>query len=234
MPYSGGHLDVGSDSLTFTKEDGTSHDLLASGSAPANMVTTDTAQDITANKTFYGEIRVGADNNYATLAKFSKEALVSGDSTLSEHIDLGEATFVVQGNLGKKVYETDKYVYKKYINVDDLSDNTRQYDNSVSSQIAHMAMPSNEYIDLTLGASGATYTAPADGWVLFKGTQTSFAGWVQIASTKLLTWMQSPSDNFVIGNYLPIRKGETFTVKYENITKIDFCFVYSVGSEPTA
>ena len=52
------------------------------GSTPTNMVTTDTAQDSTANKTFYGEIRVGADNNYATLAKFSKEAIQSGDSTL--------------------------------------------------------------------------------------------------------------------------------------------------------
>lgn len=126
-PTTGGHLDIGSNSLTFTKKDGTSHDLLAGGgSAPANMVTTDTAQDITANKTFYGEIRVGADNNYATLAKFSKEALQSGDSTLLEHIDLGNATFVVQGNLGKKVYETDKYVYKKYLTELDVDNQTIQ------------------------------------------------------------------------------------------------------------
>ena len=139
-------------------------DITVGGSTPTNMVTTDTAQDITANKTFYGEIRVGADNNYATLAKFSKEALASGDSTLLEHIDLGEASFVVQGSLGKKVYETDKYVYKKYINVDDLSDSAIKMDNSISSQVTHMAMPSNKYINLTLGASGTTYTAPADGY----------------------------------------------------------------------
>lgn len=156
LPYQGG----GGSGRRATIDDSTT----------ANMVTTDTAQDITANKTFYGEIRVGADNNYATLAKFSKEALVSGSSTLSEHIDLGEADFVVQGNLGKKVYDTDKYVYKKYINVDDLSDNQIAMDNSISSQVAHMAMPSDKYIDLTLGASGTTYTAPADGYFLVKAT----------------------------------------------------------------
>lgn len=37
-------------------------------------------------------------------------------------------------------------------------------DNSISSQVARMAMPSNKYIDLTLGASGSTYTAPANGY----------------------------------------------------------------------
>lgn len=212
-------------------------DITVGGSTPANMVTTDTAQDITANKTFYGEIRVGADNNYATLAKFSKEALVSGSSTLQEHIDLGEADFVVQGNLGKKVYETDKYVYKKYINVDDLSDNQIAMDNSISSRVAHMAMPSDKYIDLTLGASGTTYTAPADGWVVatvanngganaildltnttnnFKGTAFNTVGWSASA-------------------VLPVRKGDVLLITYViqgTETAKTLRFIYSVGSEP--
>lgn len=89
-------LEAGTDNVTITQDEATSKTKISvagGGSAPTNMVTTDTAQDITANKTFYGEIRVGADNNYATLAKFSKEAIQSGDSTLLEHIDLGEANF---------------------------------------------------------------------------------------------------------------------------------------------
>ena len=234
MPYSGGHLDVGSDSLTFTKKDGTSHDLLASGSAPTNMVTTDTAQDITANKTFYGEIRVGADNNYATLAKFSKEALVSGDSTLYEHIDLGEADFVVQGNLGKKVYETDKYVYKKYINVDDLSDNQIAMDNSISSQVAHMAMPSNKYIDLTLGASGATYTAPADGWFCFVSGQTTASGQycrlISIDNSNARQTAYSSGRNQYIELLLPVAKGQNIAVHYSASVQ-SFRFIYTIGEQ---
>ena len=211
------------------------------GSAPANMVTTDTVQDITANKTFYGEIRVGADNNYATLAKFSKEALQDGDSTLLEHIDLGDATFVVQGNLGKKVYETDKYVYKKYINVDDLSDNQIAIDNSISSQVAHMAMPSDKYIDLTLGASGATYTAPADGWFVFRAPASSAANtYVDtvvsyrnqiISSVTYIVSFTGDTCSFV--HQVP--KGAVLIFSHTaTFSQVEaFRFIYAGGSQPT-
>ena len=210
------------------------------GSAPTNMVTTDTAQDITANKTFYGEIRVGADNNYATLAKFSKEELQSGDSTIYEHVDLGDATFVVQGSLGKKVYETDKYVYKKYINVDDLSDNTIKMDNSISSQVAHMAMPSDKYIDLTLGASGTTYTAPADGWFIFRAPSDSTPNTYidtfvkyhnQLISTE--TYIVSFTGD-TCGFVHQVPKGAVLTFAYSTTFSktIAFRFIYAVGSVP--
>ena len=192
------------------------------------MVTTDTAQDITANKTFYGEIRVGADNNYATLAKFSKEALASGDSTLLEHIDLGEANFVVQGSLGKKVYETDKYVYKKYINVDDLSDNQIAIDNSISSQVAHMAMPSDKYIDLTIGAAGTSYTAPADGYFCFFSTTQSINLWND--QNKMRSYMAGVAGS---AGFLPVKKG-AIVVLYNTGNEASFRFIYAVGSEPVA
>ena len=202
-------------------------DITVGGSTPANMVTTDTAQDITANKTFYGEIRVGADNNYATLAKFSKEALVSGSSTLLEHIDLGDATFVVQGNLGKKVYEIDKYVYKKYINVDDLSDNTIKMDNSISSQVAHMAMPSDKYINLTLGASGTNYTAPADGYFYFFSTSQGINLYNNQNEMRFYAASNSGSAGF-----LPVKKGTIVTL-YNTAADAVFRFIYAEGSQPT-
>jgi hypothetical protein len=37
-------------------------------------------------------------------------------------------------------------------------------DHNDTDFVAHNAMPSNNYTDLTLGASGTNYTAPADGW----------------------------------------------------------------------
>ena len=230
------------DGISITTEgDNVTISATGGGSTPANMVTTDTAQDITANKTFYGEIRVGADNNYATLAKFSKEALASGDSTLLEHIDLGEANFVVQGSLGKKVYETDKYVYKKYINVDDLSDNQIAIDNSISSQVAHMAMPSDKYIDLTLGASETTYTAPADGWFIFRASSTDVANTFidtsvfyrnQIISTA--TYIVSFAGD-TCGFVQQAPKGAILSFVYNATfgTISAFRFVYAKGSEPT-
>lgn len=206
------------------------------GSAPTNVVTTDTAQDITANKTFYGEIRVAADYNYATLAKFSKEALVSGNSTLLEHIDLGEAVFVVKGDLGKKVYDTDKYVYKKYINVDDLSDDQIMMDNSISSQVAHMAMPSDEYIDLTLGASGTTYTAPADGWVMVRLRATAVGQYIQLVnqSSALQSWVTAGAAG-LLACFIPVGANDRYAISYtcplggaDEIKR----FIYAVGAKP--
>lgn len=207
-----------------------------SGSAPVNMMTTDTAQYITANKTFQGEIRIGDDTGYATLARFSREALVSGNSTLYEHVDLGDANFVIEGDLGKKVYDTDEYVYKKYINVDDLSDSTIQYNNSISSQVAHMATLSDKYIDLTLGASGATYTAPADGWVTFRYWSTLVNSEVRLISNELDVTNRNNIGNSYQAIYLPVRKGENFQIFYENKdnTKASMQrFYYMVGSVPT-
>ena len=223
------------DGISITTEgDNVTISATGGGSTPTNMVTTDTAQDITANKTFYGEIRVGADNNYATLAKFSKEALASGDSTLLEHIDLGEASFVVQGSLGKKVYETDKYVYKKYINVDDLSDSAIKMDNSISSQVTHMAMPSNKYINLTLGASGTTYTAPADGYfTIFASVAKS----VRLDALAVSCTLPD-TEKGITGTHVPVKKGETMYLMYNSLKLSEswnyFRFVYAVGSEPVA
>ena len=223
------------DGISITTEgDNVTISATGGGSTPTNMVTTDTAQDITANKTFYGEIRVGADNNYAILAKFSKEALASGDSTLLEHIDLGEASFVVQGSLGKKVYETDKYVYKKYINVDDLSDSAIKMDNSISSQVTHMAMPSNKYINLTLGASGTTYTAPADGYFTIFARAAKSVRLDALAVSCTLP----DTEKGITGTHVPVKKGETMYLMYNSLNLSEswnyFRFVYAVGSEPVA
>lgn len=229
------------DGINITTEgDNVTISATGGGSAPTNMVTTDTVQDITANKTFYGEIRVGAENNYAILAKFSKEPLPFGDSTILEHIDLGEADFVVKGNLGKKVYETDKYVYKEYINVDDLADSTRQYNNSISSQIAHMAMPSNKYIDLTLGASGTTYTAPADGWAVaydFVAQTNTLVAIFRTGDLHLGMRTARPTTRSYADCYIPCSKGDTFRVEYGdqtgNANTPKLRYFYAKGSEPT-
>ena len=51
------------------------------------------------------------------------------------------------------------------ININKESSSFKAQDYNDTEYIGHQAMPSNKYIDLTLGASGALYTAPADGYV---------------------------------------------------------------------
>lgn len=105
----------------------------------------------------------------------------------------------------------------------------------VSKQdVPHLAMPSDKYINLTLNASGSTYTAPADGYFILWGSTP--AGWIDFENTTTGFKNQSHhSQNSYIMNWLPFRKGDVLKAQYDSITTTHyFRFYYSVGSEPTA
>ncbi len=102
-------------------------------------------------------------------------------------------------------------------------------DMSNTSYIAKMAMPSNRYVDLTLGASGATYTAPANGFVhISKNTNA--------ANQSLYIWL--PDSLIGVGGakagtnatselVCPVKAGERFQINYSmggQTNRFKFCF----------
>lgn len=90
-----------------------------------------------------------------------------------------------------------------------------------------LAMPSSRYIDLTLGASGTTYTAPANGWILCTlGLNAN--GWLAIHHF----WAQSSNLDGYVSILRPLRKGEVFSVDYSGyVQTIFFRFIYAEGEE---
>ena len=107
-----------------------------------------------------------------------------------------------------------------------------------SSLISGYAMPSNKYIDLTLGASGTTYTAPANGYVNYKlhskdSSNLSFALWRNHSSNDFYVSGSSDHTSAMYGLVLPVTKGELFGVSYSNtnFSTEFFRFYYAVGSE---
>lgn len=97
-------------------------------------------------------------------------------------------------------------------------------------QISTWAMPSNKYINLTLGASGTTYTAPANGYFCHIGTFGTTAGYVLLdnTNTKLIT--QSYGGNNVNSHvYLPAKKGDVVKATYNNTKSGAIYFVYAEG-----
>lgn len=101
-----------------------------------------------------------------------------------------------------------------------------------------LGMPSNTYIDLTLGTSGTTYTAPANGWFFLQ----KVAG----ASNKFITLVNTSLGNFGSeslaldsGNWikciLPVKKNDVVMAEYSaaGVTKF-FRFYYAKGSESEA
>lgn len=99
-----------------------------------------------------------------------------------------------------------------------------------------MAMPSSKYIDLALGASGSTYTAPANGYFYIRKI-SSGAGqflWLQNASAGNLAGpsTKSATNNEYLSAFVPAKKGQKATMEYTlgGATQF-FRFIYAEGSE---
>ena len=104
-----------------------------------------------------------------------------------------------------------------------------------SSLISGYGMPSDKYIDLTLGASGATYTAPANGYAIFSAKLTSgkhIAIWNQktyIGSTAMFT----TASGYIQGyTNVPCKKGDVLQIRHNSPTEeIVFRFIYAEGEQ---
>lgn len=108
----------------------------------------------------------------------------------------------------------------------------RALDYNNKSEISGWAMPSNKYIDLTLGASGTSYTAPANGWVFARTKAGSNKSFLQINNST--TALQSFSNMYTVGarasGILPVQKGQVFSFGYETGDTVEFFrFIYAQG-----
>lgn len=94
------------------------------------------------------------------------------------------------------------------------------------------SLPSDSHVELTIGASGAYYTAPADGWLRFtaKSNNASFAH-VQLYGRVAMRCPVTAPGAFVAA-FVPVYSGESFAVDYTNVNDKQLMFYYSKGSAP--
>lgn len=114
----------------------------------------------------------------------------------------------------------------------DLTNTTNQ----AKILMSRMAMPSNRYIDLTLGASGATYTAPANGYFNLDKSATGNQILYMENSTAAVLSSSTVSFNGIDANcFVPCKKGDKILISY-NVGGATqrFRFVYAEGSESEA
>lgn len=225
------------------------------GSAPTNMVTTDTDQTIEGVKTFTQDITAPniktTANGTIKLAHPMNNA--SGLITLSNDYGQLSITSSLQGNNnllgvvrgttyalinGDNIETKDKDGnVHTYINTQNIDTTYMKWDSTSkklkvdTAAVAHLAMPSITNVDLTLGASGTTYTAPADGYVCI-GFFGNVGGNFEILA------QVSNSVSYVTGAarcQCPVLKGN-FTCWYQNLLSDDrlvFYFAYAIGTVPT-
>ena len=99
------------------------------------------------------------------------------------------------------------------------------------------ALPSNTYDTLTLGASGTTYTAPANGWFAVSKVSGGAGKYLSFSNTTcgftIQTHAYGSSDYLAI--YIPAKKGDVVEITYSATgTTNSFRFVYAQGSESEA
>lgn len=93
---------------------------------------------------------------------------------------------------------------------------------------ANMSMPSGTYNNLTLGANGSTYTAPADGWFCLSAIATNNTSYVTLNVGAI--YQSSSGENTDPESVLiPAKKGAVATIYYANINLVTFRFVYANG-----
>lgn len=107
------------------------------------------------------------------------------------------------------------------------------------SLLSGLGMPSSRYIDLTLGASGTSYTAPANGWFRLVKKSTSVGRTIQFNPVELYrgiensdAWMYQYSSiaNQVLTITLPVLKGQKTWCYYgADGDTLVFEFIYAEG-----
>lgn len=101
-----------------------------------------------------------------------------------------------------------------------------------SQQAANAAMPGDKYVDLTLQASGTTYTAPADGYFTINATSGGTDKFVYMNNTtnSLCTISHVPKPGNTPMLFLPAKKGDVVKIGYDITGKSQFRFVYAQGA----
>lgn len=119
--------------------------------------------------------------------------------------------------------------YVKSVTVNKANINADNFSVAGKAVLAGLSMPSSRYLDLTLGASGATYTAPANGWFCLFANGTSYVDMYMVDSPVGTISIQA------VGQYLrrfvPVLKDHTLTVYYTDTpTDVLFRFYYAEGN----
>ena len=111
--------------------------------------------------------------------------------------------------------------------------NFRAVDYSDKGFIAHQAMPSGKYLNLTLGTTGATYTAPVDGYYTLVKSATASGQYINMINGS----NGISSDSIATGAmdcrvFMPVSRGDVVTINYTTAgTTGTFRFVYANGAK---
>ena len=165
-------------------------------------------------------------SNYLTGASnlYGKSFGTSGGSdTFKDNVGIGVTTDATKSGL--ELSDSDLYLYfyvgetvqnANLINAGRIEEHLHSLIPDNSSLISGYSMPSNKYIDLTLGASGTTYTAPANGYFYAQGNFNNANGWFVFYNGSFAAASNANSGTYACYCVIPCKKGETVQADYNH------------------
>ena len=101
-----------------------------------------------------------------------------------------------------------------------------------SEYIAHCATPGTRYTNLTLGASAAAYTAPADGYFALAATfNTNGYLYIYRSGARIGTTLPY-SANYWVDSSIFVSKGDVIIIQYNGTASVQsFIFIYTNGAQ---
>lgn len=127
---------------------------------------------------------------------------------------------------------------KTYINSENIDTTYMKWDTANkkltvdTAAVVHLAMPSSTTVDLTLGASGTSYTAPADGYITLNITSTSSGQRVGLYGNYKSN-IYSSATGQPLATSIPISNNLAATVRYDSSGAVnEFTFCYCIGTVP--
>lgn len=102
--------------------------------------------------------------------------------------------------------------------------------------VSNLPMPSSSAETLTVGTSGASYTATANGWFCFSSTTASASrSHLSIALNGVTQHLGMVVAEYTgsAGNkvFCPVAKGDSVTVYYSNTSSVEGYFIYAEGDK---
>lgn len=133
----------------------------------------------------------------------------------------------VDSNLNNDLSDTD--YWDEFTNDKADIDLANVNDNGTSRGTG-WAFPSNVRETFVVGASGASYIAPSDGWFYASGTTTSTNGRLNIQTVMRFS-SSIPISGQKVDVFLPVKKNGVAILTWNNVTTIDLTFIYAEGTK---
>lgn len=166
-----------------------------------------------------------------TNTTLSKTMFVFRGVSGSYPILIGDASQNIQID-GSKVLFNSTLTRK----VNDSTEATILDSNNISTYATGLAFPSNRYIDLTPGANGTSYTAPADGWIAFAKKLTATGQFAGLSNNTIgMSTMGCNATDGSGGNtscFIPCKKGDEVVTWYSaGGDVLALRFIYAEGAQ---